>query len=66
MDKTIFSAGIALVFLGMGFLIAPLFDASLNNAFTSGGYLWIVLGGITAGFGFRVSREKQTQMGALK
>lgn len=66
MDKMIFSAGIALVCLGVGFLAAPLLDASLSNAFTSGGYLWIILGGITAGFGVRVKRANQTKLGALK
>lgn len=66
MDKTIFYAGLALVCLGVGFLLASLAYPSLNSAFTSGGYLWLIIGGLTMGFGLKVKRQKQAQMGALK
>lgn len=66
MDKTILSAGLALVALGLGFLMVPYFDASLSIAYTSGGYLWLILGGITVGFALRVKREVSKPMGAIR
>ena len=68
MDKTILFAGIALVGLGSGFLVAQNFDASLHSAFATGGYLWLIMGGITIGLGLKVKKEKQKQqmMGALR
>ena len=68
MDKTILFAGLALIGLGGGFLVAQSFDASLHSAFTTGGYLWLAMGGITLGLGLKVKKEKQKQqmMGALR
>ena len=64
MDKMILISGIALMSLGLGFLMAPYAGDSLNNAFTSGGILW--LGGLTMGLGLKVKREKTKQLGALR
>ena len=68
MDKTILFAGIALLSLGAGFLTAQSFDASLHSAFTTGGYLWLAMGGITIGLGLKAKKdkEKQQMMGALR
>ena len=68
MDKTILFAGIALLGLGGGFLAAQNFDPSLHPSFITGGYLWLVMGGITLGLALKVKKEKQKQqmMGALR
>lgn len=68
MDKTILFAGLALIGLGGGFLAVQSFDVSLHSAFTTGGYLWLAMGGITIGLGLKVKKEKQKQqmMGALR
>ena len=67
MDKTILFAGIALLGLGGGFLTAQYSDVSLHSAFTTGGYLWLAMGGITIGLGIKVKKEKQKKelMGAI-
>jgi uncharacterized membrane protein HdeD (DUF308 family) len=66
MDKMILSAGLALVSLGVGFLIAPVIERDLSNAYTSGGYLWLVLGSIVIVFALRVKQQKMQQLGALR
>ena len=68
MDKTILFAGIALLSLGAGFLTAQSFDTSLHSAFTTGGYLWLAMGGITISLGLKAKKdkEKQQMMGALR
>ena len=58
MDKTIIVAGAALVGLGVGFLIASEIDYNLHDAYSTGGYLWLVVGCATAGLGLKVKREK--------
>jgi len=66
MDKMIFSVGIALIGLGLGFLILGSVDYSLSSAFTTGGYLWLVVGGATLGLGMKVNRSRKQQLGALR
>lgn len=59
MDKTILGAGVALVGLGVGLLGFGDTDYGLHQAFTTGGYLWLILGSITVGLGLKVKREKR-------
>ena len=59
MDKTILAAGGALVGLGAGFLIVGEIDYNLHQAYSTGGYLWLVVGAATAGLGLNVKREKK-------
>ena len=59
MDKTILGAGIALVALGIGFLVVKAIDPSLHQAFTTGGYLWMIVGGATTLFALKTKSEKQ-------
>jgi len=66
MDKTILFAGLALSALGGFFLIVRAIDSSLSDAFIVGGYLWLVLGGLTIGLAARVKREKNKRLGALR
>ncbi|MFB5645789.1 MAG: hypothetical protein ACE5R3_04225 [Nitrosopumilaceae archaeon] len=66
MDKTIIGAGIAMLTLGVGFLIAAETIPTLHSAYITGGYLWTIIGGITSIIGYRVHREKQKQLSALR
>ena len=66
MDKMILSAGIAIISLGVGFLIAPMIESELASAYTSGGYLWLALGSIVVLFAMRVKQQKEKQLGALR
>ena len=59
MDKTIFAVGLALIGLGLGFLILKSMDPSLHQAFTTGGYLWLVVGSGTSLLGLKVKKEKK-------
>ena len=59
MDKTILTAGGALVGLGVGFLIAGELDYNLHQAYSTGGYLWLVIGSATIGLGLKVKKEKK-------
>jgi len=59
MDKTILASGMALVGLGAGFLIAGQVDYNLHEAYSTGGYLWLVVGSATTGLGLKVKREKK-------
>lgn len=69
MDKTIITAGAALVGLAAGFLIASEIDYNLHDAYATGGYLWLVVGCATAGLGLKVKRErtekKHMKIGAI-
>ena len=58
MDKTILGAGIALFALGIGFLVAKMIEPSLHQAFTTGGYLWLVVGAGTTLFAIRTKKEE--------
>lgn len=66
LDRMILGAGIAMVALGLGFLIANEMISGLHSAYVTGGYLWVIIGGITVGIGVKVNREKQKQLEALK
>ena len=66
MDNMIFSAGIVLIALGIGFLAVGSIDYSLSSAYTTGGILWSVIGGITLGLGLKVKQSKKQQMSALR
>ena len=59
MDKTILVAGGALAGLGIGFLIAGEVDYNLHQAYSTGGYLWLVIGTATIGLGLKVKKEKK-------
>ena len=59
MDKTIVAAGGSLVGMGIGFLIAGEVDYNLHQAYSTGGYLWLVIGTATIGLGVRVKKEKK-------
>ena len=66
MDKTILSAGAVLVALGVGFLIVGSTDYNLSSAYTTGGFLWLVIGGATLGLGLKVRHSKEKQLGAMR
>lgn len=66
MDNMILSAGIGLIALGIGFLMVGSIDYSLRSAYTTGGILWSVIGGVTLGFGLKVKQSKKQQIGALR
>ena len=66
MDKMILSAGIAIISLGVGFLIAPMIEKDLSGAYTSGGYFWLTLGSVVVLFAMRVKQQKEKQLGALR
>jgi hypothetical protein len=66
MDKLIFSVGIVLIALGVGFLAVASTDYNLSSAYTTGGYLWLVIGAVTTGLGIKVNRSKQQQIGAMR
>lgn len=59
MDKTIVAAGGSLVGMGIGFLIAGEADYNLHQAYSTGGYLWLVIGMATIGLGVKVKKEKK-------
>lgn len=66
MDKMILSAGLALIALGVGFLAVGALDYNLSGAYTTGGYLWLVIGAGTVGLGLKVKRSKEQQLGAMR
>lgn len=66
MDRIILGAGIAMAVLGLGFLIASEMISGLHSAYVTGGYLWLIVGAITAGIGIKVKRERQKQLEALR
>ena len=66
MDKLILSVGLVLIALGVGFLAVASTDYNLSSAYTTGGYLWLVVGAVTAGLGFKVKRSEQQQLGAMR
>ncbi len=59
MDKMILSVGAVLIALGIGFLVVASMDYTLSGAYTTGGYLWLVVGAITAGIGIKVNRSSK-------
>ena len=59
MDKTIVAAGGSLVGMGIGFLIAGEVDYNLHQAYSTGGYIWLVIGMATIGLGVKVKKEKK-------
>lgn len=62
----ILSVGVVLIGLGVGFFVVGSMDYTLSNAFTTGGLLWLVIGGVTLGLGLKVNRQKNQQIGALR
>ena len=66
LDKMILSAGIAILVLGIGFLMVGSMNNSLSSAYTTGGYLWLIVGATTLGLGFKVRQTKKQQLGALR
>ncbi|MGH1568147.1 MAG: hypothetical protein ACRBBZ_02960 [Nitrosopumilus sp.] len=66
MDKMILSAGIAIVSLGVGFLIAPVIEKDLPSAYTSGGYLWLIFGSVVVLLAMMAKQQKEKQLGALR
>jgi len=66
MDKLIFSVGLVLIALGVGFLAVASTDYNLSSAYTTGGYLWLVIGAATSGLGFKVKRSKQQLLGPMR
>ena len=66
MDKLILSVGLVLIALGVGFLAVASTDYTLSSAYTTGGYLWLVIGAATAGLGFKTKRSRQQQLGAMR
>lgn len=66
MDKLILSVGLVLIALGVGFLAVASTDYNLSSAYTTGGYLWLVIGAATAGLGFKTKPSKQQQLGAMR
>ena len=45
--------------MGIGFLIAGEVDYNLHQAYSTGGYLWLVIGSATIGLGLRAKKEKK-------
>ena len=45
--------------MGIGFLIAGDVDYNLHQAYSTGGYLWLVIGTTTIGLGLKVKKEKK-------
>ncbi|MCA9811880.1 MAG: hypothetical protein KC483_03345 [Nitrosarchaeum sp.] len=66
MDKTILSVSIILIGLGVGFLAVGSIDYTLSSAYSTGGLLWLVIGGVTLGLSLKVNRPKKQQIGALR
>lgn len=62
----ILSVGIVLISLGVGFFVVGFMDYNLSNAYTTGGLLWLVVGGVTLGLGLKVNRSKKQQTGVLR
>jgi len=58
MEKFVFTMGSLLAALGIGFLTAHIIYPQLNGAFTSGGYLWMIIGGATMGLGLHFKRKE--------
>ena len=59
MDKTILGAGMAVVGLGIAFLIVKMIDPSLHQAFITGGYMWLIVGTATTIFALKINRGKK-------
>ena len=66
MDKLILFSGLVLMGLGVGFLAIASMDYNLSSAYTTGGYLWLVIGAMTSGLGLKVNRQKKQQLGAMR
>jgi len=66
MDKMILSVGVSLIALGAGFLTVGSIDHDLSSAYTTGGYLWLIVGGATIGLALKVKDSKRQQLGALR
>ncbi|HUT06512.1 MAG TPA: hypothetical protein VMW74_07490 [Nitrosopumilaceae archaeon] len=66
MNKLILSVGLVLIALGVGFLAVASTDYNLSSAYTTGGYLWLVIGAVTSGLGFKVKRSKHQLLGAMR
>jgi len=58
MEKFVFIMGSLLTALGIGFLTAHMLYPQLNSAFTSGGYLWVIIGGATMGLGLYYKKKQ--------
>jgi len=58
MEKFVFIMGSLLTALGIGFLSAHIIFPQLNSAFTSGGYLWMIIGGATMGLGLYYKKKQ--------
>lgn len=66
MDKMILSAGVILIALGVGFLAVSSMDYNLSSAYTTGGYLWRVIGAATLGLGLKVRSSNKQQLDAMR
>lgn len=66
MDKILIGAGMALVGLGVGFLLVSPLMFEIREPLILGGLLWSVLGGVTAIIGRSVNAKKMKQLGALR
>ena len=58
-------SGLALIALGVGFLVVKQMDPTLHFAFDLGGGLWTAIGAATVLVGLKVKREKPVKMGAI-
>jgi uncharacterized membrane protein HdeD (DUF308 family) len=65
-DKMILFVGIALIALGIDFLTIVSIGYTLSSAYTTGGYLWLVIGAATMVLGLKVNRSKKQQLGAMR
>lgn len=66
LDKLISSVGIALIGLGVGFFVVGSMDYTLSNAYSTGGLLWLVVGGVTLVLGLKANHQKKQQIGAMR
>lgn len=66
LDKTIITAGLIIIALGIGFIVTGAMYQDLHEAYGIGGFLWFVVGAITTGFGIKARREKIRNLDAMR
>ena len=66
MDKILIGAGIGLVGLGVGFLVAAPYMFEIRQPLILGGFLWTVVGSFTALLGRQKNLKQNQKLGALR
>ena len=65
MEKMFVIIGMALVSLGIGFLVVKELEPTLHFAFDLGGWMWTLIGAVTILVGLKIKREKTVKLGAV-